>query len=311
MATGRVRLALLLVDPSNPYQAMLEAEAKAMARRLDVELSSSFSGLDSDRQIQQLHEWIQAPPLQRPRAIIVIPNQDSVLANTAREAAEAGIGLAVLNRVPEAILDTVRQEHPEVPVLSFSPDQFDIGRIQGLQYTTLLPKGGRLAYVRGDMTTASAQERQAGMESVVRKTSIEVNLLDGGWVNEQARKSVAPWLRTMAMLKAAVDLIGCQNDDMALGARAAVDAIAADLDRPDLKTVPIAGCDGVPAYGQKYVSTGIIAATIISPATSGAAVEALARHYVQGQAPPPRTVLKARSFPDLSALSARAGVPLK
>ncbi len=304
MPTRRLRFALLLVDAQNPYQLMLQADAEAMARRMNVELDVHFCARDAGEQLRRLYTHLQADPEDRPQAIVVLPHRDAVLTRAARETAELGLGLAVLNRVP-ASLEEVRLEHPEVPVLSFSPDQTDIGRIQGEQFQTLLPRGGRLAYVRGDTTTASSRERQAGMEEMVRGTPIEVNVLEGGWVAEQARKSVALWLRSMALMKARVDVIGCQNDDMALGARAAVDAVATELNRPELRTVPVTGCDGVPAHGQKYVSTGLLAATIISPSTSGAAVEALALFYARGEQPPARTVLKARSFPDLPSLAAR------
>ncbi len=307
MPTRRLRFALLLVDEKNPYQLMLQADAEAMARRMNVELEVHFCAREAGEQLRRFYTHLQAEPAERPHAILIVPHRDAVLVRAAREAAELGIGLAVLNRVP-ANLEAVRLEHPEVPVLSFSPDQTDIGRIQGEQFNTLLPRGGRLAYVRGDTTTASSRERQAGMEEMVQGMPIEVNVLEGAWVAEQARKSVAFWLRSMALMNAPVDLIGCQNDDMALGARAAVEAVAAELNRPELKTVPITGCDGVPAHGQKYVSTGLLAATIISPSTSGAAVEALALFYSRGEQPPARTVLKARSFPDLASLAARGRV---
>jgi ABC-type sugar transport system substrate-binding protein len=302
-ATKRIQLALLLVDAKNPYQLMLQADAEATARRMDVDLLVHFCGHDAGQQLQRFYTYLQADPASRPQAIIILPHRDAVLARAAREAADAGIGLAVLNRVP-ASLEAVRLECPGVPVLSFSPDQRDMGRIQGQQFTVLMPKGGRLAYVRGDTTTASAKERQAGTEEVIRGTSIEINVLDGGWVSEIARKSVSFWLRSMTMMKAGVDLIGCQNDDMALGARAAVDALAAEMNRPDLRGIRICGMDGVADAGQKYVTSGLLTATIISPSTSGAAVEALAQYYARGVQPPPKTVLKGRSFPEISALSA-------
>ncbi len=254
MPTRRLRFALLLVDAQNPYQLMLQADAEAMARRMNVELEVHFCARDAGEQLRGFYTHLQAGPAERPQAIIVLPHRDAVLIRAAREAAELGIGLAVLNRVP-ATLEAVRLEHPAVPVLSFSPDQTDIGRIQGEQFNTLLPRGGRLAYVRGDTTTVSSRERQAGMEEMVQGMPIEVAVLEGAWIAEQARKSVSFWLRSMALMKARVDLIGCQNDDMALGARAAV--------------------------------------------------EALALFYSRGEQPPARTVLKARSFPDLASLAAR------
>lgn len=298
----QLQLALLLVDSTNPYQLMLRADAERMARCLGVELTVLFSGHDAERQLQQLRSTFRGGA-EGPRAVILVPEQEPVLATAAAEAAERGVGLAVLSCVPGSN-DVLRVEHPAAPVLTFSPDQRDIGRIQGLQFQTLLRRGGHVLYVRGDSTPV-ALERQAGMEAVLRGTPFELEVVEGGWRMERAQVAVGSRLRERLAADVPVELIGCQNDDMALGARAAIDALAAELGRPSLTGVPVTGCDGVPSFGQHHVVAGHLAATVVSPSTAGAAVEALARYYVHGQRPPPRTVLRARSFPDLSALAAR------
>lgn len=300
----RPRLALFLVDRDNVYQRVLQADAELAAGRVGADLEVHWCARDAGQQIKAVYARLQVAPPSRPDALLVMPHRDSVLARAASDAARLGVGLAVLNREP-ALLDGVRRQFPGALVVSFTPDQRAIGRIQGEQLRSLLPGGGRVAYVRGERVTAVSRERQAGLEEVIARAPIGMDVLEGGWAREKARRVVTSWLRSMAIERTPVHAVTCQNDDMALGAREAVDALAAELGRPDLQGILVTGCDGLPEEGQRHVSAGVLAATVVNPLTAGPAVESLAAYYTTGVRPPPRTILEARSFPSQKALALR------
>jgi ABC-type sugar transport system substrate-binding protein len=185
-----------------------------------------------------------------------------------------------------------------------TPDQKELGRVQGQQFKALLPNGGRLLYVLGGAYASTAVERKNGMMEEIRRARIQVDELNGQWSLDKARDAVYKWLTSMTRQGGEVpDVIGCQNDEMALGAREAVERAAAELGRPALQKVRITGADGLPEGGQRWVEEKKLAATVVVPVTSGPAVELLARAWSARATMPPSTVLPSVSYPALERLS--------
>ncbi len=130
------------------------------------------------------------------------------------------------------------------------------------------------------------------MQETIAGTSIEAKVLSGEWTEESAQKAVVAWLRLKTSESFHPDLVGCQNDAMAVGARKALTA-----QRQEWARLPFTGCDGLPDGGQRLVSMKQLAATIIVPSNAGPAVELVARHSHTGEPVPPRVVLAGRSHP--------------
>ena len=96
------------------------------------------------------------------------------------------------------------------------------------------------------------------------------------------------------------DALVCQNDEIGVGALAALDSAAARLGRPEWRDVPVFGCDGLPEEGQRYVREGRFAATVLVPSTSGPAIDALAGAFARGTMPQAELVLPCEPFPESS-----------
>lgn len=92
------------------------------------------------------------------------------------------------------------------------------------------------------------------------------------------------------------DLIVSFNDEMAMGSLEATRAV-----RPDWKGVRAIGCDGLPDGGQRLVEEGVLAGTVVTPATTGPGVELVARS-LRGEQVPPASSVPVRPFPPLDAL---------
>jgi ABC-type sugar transport system substrate-binding protein len=228
------------------------------------------------------------------------------LDRVARDAVRAGIGWIGLNRRMDS-LQSLRQEFPEVPICFVCPDQREIGRIQGRQFRTLLPTGGRILYVQGEATSSPAQDRLEGMRETIEKANLEVaSVLDGNWTTEDAERVAGSWLRMVLSGKTRIDLIGCQSDAMAMGVLKALKAVAEYLQRPEIALIPVTGCDGVPNVGQKLVTQGQLAATVLMPSTGGTAVELMARALSQGERLPAEIKLPPASFPAEEVLAQRS-----
>lgn len=300
------KIALCLVAAANDFQQLLKSDAEEAARRAGLGLDLYFTGHDLVAQLNQLRACVDSDP--PPIAILALAVRDHGLARVVRDAARAGVSFVYLNRT-EDLLDEVRRDFPGVAVCTVCAEELETGRIQGRQFRALLPGGRLVLYVQGSTRSLAARDRTAGMQEAVQGAPLEVSPIEGGWSTEAAREAVQNWLKIVARGNVRVDLVGCQNDQIALGAIEALAAVAADVKRPELARIPVTGCDGTPTVGQKLVRDGKLAATVILPRSAGPAVERIARMVHQKEMPPPLVTLTPSSYPaegELKPLQARA-----
>jgi len=302
---GNSKISLFLSNKSNDYQQMLLADARRAAEASGLELESDFADNQITLQIRQVYCSINAAPSSRPKAIIVMPVRDNSLNRVAGDALKAGIGWICLHRKMDQI-DELRQSFPDLPISIVGPDQVDIGRIQGRQFRAILAKGGRILYVKGNLANSSAEQRLSGMEETIRGSGIDArDTLSGNWTTDDAERVVEGWLRMVLSGSSRLDLIGCQNDAMAVGVLHATEKVAGHLRRPDIARIPVTGCDGLPGSGQKMVANGALAATIVVPSSGGPAVQLVARCLEQRTPAPREVLLMSASYPDEATLASR------
>jgi len=201
-------------------------------------------------------------------------------------------------------LADLRCEYPKIPISTVTPDQIEIGRIQGRQFRALLPHGGRVLYVQGNAQSSPARARLDGMREAIAGSNIEAaDVIDGNWIPADAEHMVSGWLRMVMSGKSRLDLIGCQNDLMAAGARKALETVGNYLSRADLASIRLTGCDGLPEFGQKMVNEGNLAATIIVPSSGTPALELIAGAIEHGRLPPATVPLASASYPSETILA--------
>jgi ABC-type sugar transport system substrate-binding protein len=218
------------------------------------------------------------------------------LERVARAAVRTGIGWVPINRQVE-YLERLRRDHPTLPITAVGIDQVEIGRIQGRQFRKLLPEGhGLVLYVQGPADTSAARGRLAGASAELESTGIELKVVEGQWTEASGEQVVSRWLRLKQYEKLRPDVVGCQNDAMAVGARR---ALASD---PAVSRMPITGVDGLPSGGQRLVTSGELAATVIVPPSTGPAVRLVAEFLLEGARLPEQVVLQPTPFPEVGDL---------
>ena len=301
--TKKLRFLVSLTTQENDYQRQQAKAAEQAAGQFGIHADIIYAGNDSVNQSQQLLQAIQANPAQRHDAIIFEPVGGTAFPIVAKAAAEAGMGWVVLNRDIDYMAE-IREAH-SVPMFGITSNHEEIGRIQGKQFAALLPKGGSILYIEGPSGSSAARKRTAGMNET-RPTDLQIRILKGEWTSESASHAVQAWLRLSTSLKAPIDLIGCQCDAMALGARKAFQDLADSSQKERLLSVPYTGCDGLPEGGQKWVRQGLLAATIIIPTNTGLAIEMLVKAFRNRVQWPSETLTTAASYPPIEALAANA-----
>ena len=296
-----LRFLLALTTQNNDYQIEQATSARAAAKDVGAELEIVYADGDTITQSTQILRSIQADPLLRPSAVIFEPVGGTALPQVARTAVAAGVGWGVLNSDPSYVSEL--KGSARAPIFSISSDHKEIGRIQGRQYAALLPRGGSVLYIQGPSDNAAAKDRTAGMQSTI-PSNIQVVMLKGQWTEESSMKCVNSWLKLTASGKSTIDLVGAQNDVMAIGARKIFSTLSNLDERDRWMRVPYLGVDGQPKTGQAWVRDGLLAATIVVPPNAGQAIRMLATGLQSGKAIAERTFTVPESMPAVDRLTA-------
>ncbi len=295
----KLRFLVSLTTNENDYQIEQAQSTDLMAKKLGVDAQIIFADNDAITQSTQILKAIQAPAETRPDAIVFEPVGGTALPQVARAAVGAGIGWAVLNRDANYIAELRRSS--TAPIFAVSSDHVEIGRIQGKQFAAFLPKGGSVLYIQGPSENSAAKERTAGMQET-KPANIQLSLLRGQWTEDSAQRAVRSWLKLSTSQKMAVDLIGAQDDSMAMGARKAFQELTNEADREKWLKLPFTGCDGLPKTGQTWIRSGLLAASVFVPPNAGQAIEMFVQAIQHGKHPPERALTMPASIPALESL---------
>lgn len=296
----KLRFLVSLTTSDNDYQIEQAQSAEEAAKRLGIKVDILYAGNDAISQSTQLLKAVQSPADERPSGIVFEPVGGTALPQVARAAAAAGIGWAVLNRDANYIEEL--RKISTAPIFAVSSDHVEIGRIQGRQFAAFLPRGGSVLYIQGPSENSAAKERTLGMQET-KPASIQIIALRGQWTEESSQRAVRSWLKLTTSQKATVDLIGAQDDSMAVGARKAFEELP-EPERERWLKLPFTGCDGLPKTGQAWVRSGLLAATVFVPPNTGQALEMFVQAIQQSKHLPDRMLTVPTSIPPLHALAA-------
>jgi ribose transport system substrate-binding protein len=298
----KLRFLVSLTTDDNDYQIEQAQSAEQTARKLGVDLQIVYADNDAINQSTQILKAVQAPEGLRPDAIVFEPVGGTALPQVARAAVSAAIGWAVLNR--DATYISELRPTAKAPIFGVSSDHIEIGRIQGRQFAALLPKGGAILYVQGPSENSAAKERTLGMMET-KPANIQVAQIKGQWTEESALRAVRSWLKLGTSQRSTIDLIGAQDDSMAIGARKAFQELTNEVERDRWLALPFTGCDGLPKTGQSWVRSGLLAATVFVPPNTGQAIEMIVEAKLRGKSVPERALTVPVSIPALDALVPR------
>jgi ABC-type sugar transport system substrate-binding protein len=126
------------------------------------------------------------------------------------------------------------------------------------------------------------------------------------WTESGGERAVAAWLRLKTEGRRP-DLIGAQNDAMAVGARRAARARDAAWG-----SASVLGCDALPEGGRQLVGAAELGATVVLPSSAGPAVDLVGRWLQTKAIPPAEVMLAPQGFSakaHLAPVDPRAWIP--
>ncbi len=288
-----------LTTRDNDYQQEQSAAATEAASRLGMKVQIIYADNDAVNQSQQLVKVIQ-DRAHRPAAILVEP-VGTPMPQVAKAAVSAGIAWGVLNREADYISEL--RHIVRIPIFAISPDQEEVGRIQGRQLSALATEGNIL-YIEGPSSSSAAVMRTKGMLST-KPSKVEVKILKGDWSEHSAQQAVNSWLALSTSRHLHIQAVVCQNDVMAMGARRVFLGLS-QSEREQWLHTPFTGCDGVTKTGREWVRNGQLRATVVIPPMAGLAIELVAKALHSGLMPPEKTLCAPQSLPNIAEINTRA-----
>jgi ribose transport system substrate-binding protein len=244
---ARPKIALVMKSLANDFFAtMAQGAARHQAARA-TEYELMVSGTKNETDLTEQVNLVEQAIAQGAAAIVIAPADSKALVPALRRAQLQGAVIVNIDNRLDA--DVVRQAGLTT---SFAgPDNRDGARRVGLALAAKLAAGDEVAIVEGVTTAYNGQQRRAGFEDAMRSAGMQIVAVQSGeWEIDKANSVAANLLTAHPHLKALL----CANDNMAIGAAAAVAAAG------KARTVLIAGFDNISAI-RPLLADGRVVAT--------------------------------------------------
>lgn len=215
--SGKPKVALVMKSLANEFfQTMAEGARKHQAAHA-AEYDLVVSGIKNETDLAEQVALVDQMIAQGVQALVIAPADSKALITVLKRAKDAGI--LVINIDNKLDDGTLRQAGLTAPFVG--PDNRAGARAVGGVLAQKLNPGDEVAIIEGVTTAFNSQQRRAGFEDAMNAAGMKiVSTQSGQWEMEKANGVAAGILAANPNLKALL----CANDNMALGAAAAVQA---------------------------------------------------------------------------------------
>jgi ABC-type sugar transport system substrate-binding protein len=278
-------------EEKDHYQLLQEATAVAVGARLGFRTEVAFApAYDQLRVLKK--RLLEADPVD---AVVTEPAALSGMDLIIREL-RGRVGLVLLNAWGPAVEEAAGTWGASAPLGTVSTDHAQIGRIQGEQVRGLLPEGGSVLCVTGPRRSSAARERLEGLQATLGSGIDLVDAEAGQWTEAAGITAFGDWYRVFKARNPALAVVAAQSDELAVGVCNAIAGLTDPAHRRALIGAKLLGVDACPDYGQRLVDEGTLTASIVTPACTGPALEALHRFWTEKRPVPLRSFTEARPY---------------
>ncbi|AMB46064.1 substrate-binding domain-containing protein [Methylobacterium sp. AMS5] len=245
-AAAETRLTFLMPEAGDRFLDSLQsAVISTAASKFSVSVDVAEAAGKGETQVTQARAALEA----KPAALIVTPVDDASARTITEMAAVAGIPVVFVNRRPSGPVTN--------RMAIVSANHLVAGRVQMRMLAQRLGDRGNVAILRGKDSENAAQERTAGVKEILGQRPGLKLLAEASadWSRRQAQDQVTAWLRSGLKL----DAIAANNDEMALGAVAALKAAGLS------GKVLVGGVDGT-SDGIAAVKSGNLSVSVLQDA---------------------------------------------
>ncbi len=240
------RVALIMKSLANEFFKTMADGAQQHQQQHPGDYELVVNGIKDERDLARQIGLVEEMIAARVGAIVIAPADSKALAPVLKRAQDAGVVVVNIdNKLDESVLNELEIEIPFV-----GPDNRKGAKLVGDHLASVLPDGVAVAILEGIPTAFNSQQRRAGFEEAMKATGHPVVTVQSGqWETAIANQVAAAILNEHPSIGA----ILCCNDNMALGALAAVKSAG------KTEQVKIVGFDNIEAVRQAVVRGEIVA----------------------------------------------------
>jgi ribose transport system substrate-binding protein len=214
---AKPKVALVMKSLANEFfSTMAEGARKHQVAHPEL-YELVVNGIKNETDLAEQVNLVEQMIARQVNAIVIAPADSKALVPVLKHAKEAGILVVNIDNKLDA--DVLKQAALTVPFVG--PDNRAGARSVGEVLAKHLKTGDKVAIIEGIPTAYNSQQRRLGFEDATKAAGLNVvTVQSGNWEMEKANNVAAAILGEHADLKG----ILCANDNMALGAVAAITA---------------------------------------------------------------------------------------
>jgi ribose transport system substrate-binding protein len=243
----RPRVALVMKSLANEFFSTMAEGAREHQLQHAGEYELIINGIKNETDLAEQVSIVEQMVAQGVQAIVIAPADSKALIPALKRATDAGVlVINIDNKLDDEVLEKAGLSVPFV-----GPDNREGARRVAEAVAAKLQAGDKVAILEGIPTAFNGQQRRAGAEEALKAAGMNlIGIQSGQWEMDRANNIAAAMLSEHPDLKALV----CGNDNMALGAVAAVQAAGRT------GQVLVSGFDHIPAI-RPLLADGRVLAT--------------------------------------------------
>lgn len=242
------RIALVMKSLANEFFLTMENGARAHQKAHAGEYELIAGGIKDEQDVARQIDLVEQMIAQKADAIVIAPADSKALVSVCKNAMDAGIVVINIdNKFDAAVL-----KEKDVAIPFVGPDNRKGARLAAEYLAKKLQPGDPVAILEGLPNAENGVQRKLGFEDAIAAAGLKIVASQAGnWETAKANEVASAIIAEHPEIKA----ILCANDNMALGAYAALRAAGKD------GAVLLIGYDGISAVTD-LVREGKIVATI-------------------------------------------------
>jgi len=211
------RIALVMKSLANEFFKTMEEGARAHHKEHADEYELVVVGIKNETDVAKQIDFVELMIAQGADAIVIAPADSKALVPVCKRAMQAGIIVVNIdNKFDAAVL---ADQSVQIPFVG--PDNRKGARLAGEYLAGKLTPGDKVAIIEGAPNAFNGIQRKLGFEDAMKAAEMNiVSSQSGYWEMAKANQVVSALITEYSDLKA----ILCANDNMALGAVAALNA---------------------------------------------------------------------------------------
>jgi ribose transport system substrate-binding protein len=214
---ARPKIALVMKSLANEFFSTMAEGAKKHQAANAATYDLIVNGIKNETDLAEQVNLVEQMVARQVKAIVIAPADSKALVPALKRAKESGI--LVINIDNKLDAEVLKQADLTVPFVG--PDNRAGARKVGEALAKRLKPGDKVAIIEGIPTAFNGQQRRLGFEDAMKAGGMDiVSVQSGNWEMEKGNNVAAGMLSEHTDLKA----ILCANDNMALGAVAAIQA---------------------------------------------------------------------------------------